>query len=298
MNSFDAFAKSQKTPKLGSHSYYPGGSFGGPLPLPLTQYNKKRDKLFFWNGIDFYRQLGDGGVARAMVPTDRMRAGDFSADALKGLRNQGLASTVPQLDTTQNWYKWYTANTPGYNCTITAGVLSSGCMTAAGKNYLNLYPHPNADPTQHDGYNYVVGTLASDNSWQDVSRVDWSISDNTKVFVRYSAQREQNHQPMGVWGGTCAVAVGVYSEAAAIILKSPATIFSIPGIFPLVPGIAAYTTVQYIAENKLASAANEAITTAASAGAIAFGIMVVYAVFRYSSRIRKLRNRFNKLKKL
>ncbi len=95
-----------------------------------------------------------------------------------------------------------------------------------------------------------------------------------------------------------AVAVGIYSEAAAIILKSPATIFSIPGIFPLVPGIAAYTTVQYIAENKLANAANEAITTAASAGAIAFGIMVVYAVFRYSSRIRKLRSRFNKLKKL
>jgi uncharacterized membrane protein YjjB (DUF3815 family) len=82
-----------------------------------------------------------------------------------------------------------------------------------------------------------------------------------------------------------AVAVGIYSETAAILLKSPATIFSIPGIFPLVPGIAAYTTVQYIVENKLTNAANEAVATIASAGAIAFGIMVVYATFRFFQRL-------------
>jgi uncharacterized membrane protein YjjB (DUF3815 family) len=81
-----------------------------------------------------------------------------------------------------------------------------------------------------------------------------------------------------------AVAVGLFSESAARIVKSPATVFSIPGIFPLVPGIGAYTTVQYIFENRLSDAARTAVETIASAAAIAFGIMIVYAVFRILTR--------------
>lgn len=82
------------------------------------------------------------------------------------------------------------------------------------------------------------------------------------------------------WG---AVAVGLYSEIMARIVKSPATVFSVSGIFPLVPGIPAYNTVQYLVENKVIDAAGKGLETIASAGAIAFGILLMSSLFRLPS---------------
>ncbi len=42
--------------------------------------------------------------------------------------------------------------------------------------------------------------------------------------------------------------VGIYSEVMARKLKTPAMQFSIPGIFPLVPGITAYYAINSIVE--------------------------------------------------
>lgn len=84
-----------------------------------------------------------------------------------------------------------------------------------------------------------------------------------------------------------AVAVGIFSEIAARILKSPATVFSVSGIFPLVPGIGAYETVRLIAENNLSEAASKAINTVASAGSIALGIMVVSAAFKVRKQLKR-----------
>jgi len=75
-----------------------------------------------------------------------------------------------------------------------------------------------------------------------------------------------------------AVIVGIYSESVARLLKAPATIFSVPGIIPLVPGIAAYSTIQHVAENQLYEAASKGIETMSGAGAIAFGILLASAV--------------------
>ncbi len=77
-----------------------------------------------------------------------------------------------------------------------------------------------------------------------------------------------------------AVAVGVFSEIMARILKMPATVFSIPGIFPLVPGIAAYETIQFLLSDKLREAGGKMVETIAGAGAIAFGILLVTALFK------------------
>lgn len=84
-----------------------------------------------------------------------------------------------------------------------------------------------------------------------------------------------------------AVAVGFYSEIMARLLKSPSTVFSVIGIFPLVPGIAAYNTVQLLVENKLTEAAGKGLETIASAGAIAFGIMLMTALFRFATKFNE-----------
>jgi uncharacterized membrane protein YjjB (DUF3815 family) len=85
-----------------------------------------------------------------------------------------------------------------------------------------------------------------------------------------------------------AVAVGIFSESAARLLKSPATIFSIPGIFPIVPGIAAYETIQLLVTGELEAAGGKILETLTGAGAIAFGIMLVTALYRIIfKRIRR-----------
>ena len=84
-----------------------------------------------------------------------------------------------------------------------------------------------------------------------------------------------------------AIAVGVYSESLARIIKTPTFGFLIPGIFPLVPGFTAYTTLRYIVENNLSEAFNKGVQTVAVGGSIGFGIMLSTTIFRFISRIKK-----------
>ena len=86
-----------------------------------------------------------------------------------------------------------------------------------------------------------------------------------------------------------AIAVGLYSESAARLLKSPSTIFSIPGIFPIVPGIAAYEMIQYLIGDNLYMAGVKLLETLAGAGSIAFGILLVTAFFRLASKPKQTR---------
>ncbi|AWI05058.1 threonine/serine exporter family protein [Clostridium drakei] len=81
--------------------------------------------------------------------------------------------------------------------------------------------------------------------------------------------------------------VGIYSELMARILKTPAVQFSIPGIFPLVPGITAYTTINSIVEQKYSLAYSKGMQTIAVGGAIAFGIMLSTTAFRFISKLTK-----------
>lgn len=82
-----------------------------------------------------------------------------------------------------------------------------------------------------------------------------------------------------IFAGT--LAVGIYSEFMAIRLRAPSTVFMIPGIFPLVPGITAYKTIQALAGNQTGEAALLAVDTVTKAFSIAFGMMLVTALFRF-----------------
>jgi hypothetical protein len=64
---------------------------------------------------------------------------------------------------------------------------------------MKLYPLPNADPNANGGYNWVDDLLFNQNGFQWMSRVDYSVSDNTKIFVRYNMQREVQLFPIGLW---------------------------------------------------------------------------------------------------
>jgi len=89
--------------------------------------------------------------------------------------------------------------------------------------------------------------------------------------------------------------VGLYSEIIARIKKAPALIFSVAGIFPLVPGLGAYETAKFFMENDIMGGITKGIETFASAGAIAIGIMLMSGAFKASKRLRLKRlNRSNR----
>jgi len=77
-----------------------------------------------------------------------------------------------------------------------------------------------------------------------------------------------------------AFAVGMYAEITARAKKSPASVYSLPGIFPLVPGISAYNTFEKLINNSLNEALRKFIETISSAGSIALGLILALAVFR------------------
>jgi uncharacterized membrane protein YjjB (DUF3815 family) len=85
--------------------------------------------------------------------------------------------------------------------------------------------------------------------------------------------------------------IGFYSEMMARLLKTPASVFSISGIYPLVPGITAYLTIENIVTGNLTTALNKGIETLAYAGAIAFGIMLVTASLQFSTKYNELLKR-------
>lgn len=84
-----------------------------------------------------------------------------------------------------------------------------------------------------------------------------------------------------------AFAVGLYSEIMARIIRTPAFEFLIPGIFPLVPGVAGYNTLIYILEKDFSKALSKGFETIAIGGSMSFGIMLSSAIFKFFSRVRE-----------
>ena len=76
------------------------------------------------------------------------------------------------------------------------------------------------------------------------------------------------------------VALSLLSELAARIFKQPVTVFVIPGIIPIVPGLGMYKGMAAIIENNYDTGVNILITTVMDAGAIALGMMLMTSVFR------------------
>ncbi|HIU64419.1 MAG TPA: threonine/serine exporter family protein [Candidatus Avacidaminococcus intestinavium] len=76
------------------------------------------------------------------------------------------------------------------------------------------------------------------------------------------------------------VLLALTSEVLARIYKKPVTIFSIPGIVPLVPGIYVYQGMYFIMANEYALGMEKLLRAFLDAGAISVGILLVSGLFR------------------
>jgi hypothetical protein len=168
LNSNEWFGNKIGRDRVENKFVYPGATLSGPI---------KQDKIFFFVGYEYYRQTLDTGFIRSWVPTAAMRNGDFSQAASVG--TGGFVNTVP-------------SGYPG-------GIIPANQIDRGGRVLLNTLPMPNIDPAVSGGYNYVDNLLVDQPNHQALARVDFNLSENTKMFVRYNLQRETQPFVIGLW---------------------------------------------------------------------------------------------------
>jgi len=187
LNANDALFNASSQGRPENKYYYPGFTIGGPVLFPGTKLNKNRNKLFFFTGFEYFYQTLDTGLLRGTVPTPGEVGGNFSPAELAREGNITASGGPPgQLNAAA------LAQAPG-------GILPASLLDKNMQALAKLYPQPNADANATGGYNYVQAETFNQNNTQWMSRVDYSISDNTKLFVRYNLQRETQLFPIGLW---------------------------------------------------------------------------------------------------
>src|SRR6266498_1903939 len=223
MNSIDAYTHSQiangtTTAAKAAPSesfYYMGGSLGGPIRLPFTSFNKDHNKLFFWAGYEYMRQLPAGSIINYNVPTQAQMGLDSAANAkfCPALAN-GCGVTNP-FDTTANagdipagavgqWGFAYgtpfnpppnTFHTDANGSTACGGSGQNPCSATVipvdsfDQNVLglrSLYPVPNITPSSGNSWsNFQFVQQVPQNRWEATGKVDYAINENTKLAVTY-----------------------------------------------------------------------------------------------------------------
>lgn len=90
--------------------------------------------------------------------------------------------------------------------------------------------------------------------------------------------RFQGSMMLGAFVG--ALLVGAAGEVMARRLKQPTTLFVVPGLFPLVPGLMAYNGMLLLAQENWSAAAQMLSRTAFYAGCLAAGLALPPAIMR------------------
>ena len=106
------------------------------------------------------------------------------------------------------------------------------------------------------------------------------VAQSSKIFFRVPSSRQRQKQLYTVFYllvlvGTFAAS---YSEIAAKIAKTPATVFLLPALIPLVPGGSAYYAMLALVQNQFSIMRQYALVTAQWAMGLSAGICVVAVI--------------------
>jgi len=195
-NAEDSYLKNQNVSKPNDHYWYPGFDIGGPVVFPHSDFNKNRDKLFFYGAYEYMIQHPVGSLYNYVVPTDAMRNGDFSTAALEPFQGHGWPTATPPCDPSQNT-QWWWGNFCG-TAGITGGDVS-GYIDPNGLAYMKTFPAPNVDPAVTNGFNYQYLDQNPVNRWEMKVRADYNVTENTRIYVSYNRQAEKDINTIGVW---------------------------------------------------------------------------------------------------
>jgi hypothetical protein len=211
-----------------SRYLYPGGSVGGPVRIPGTNFNKSK-KLIFWAGYESYRQAVPQALLKAFVPpgpgsTYDMLDGDLSVNSIASALNVTASDLQdPNKGCTSYASPGTLFQNMGGLCYTPTGVTDqSGNQVTGGiikdidpgiAAYERWYPKPNRTPqpvtnalgaetAATDGINYVRNQMTTQNGYQFHSRVDANFSDNLKLYGTYNWEKVNAVSQLGAaWYG-------------------------------------------------------------------------------------------------
>src|SRR6202022_2886961 len=181
-----------------------GGSLGGPI---------RKDKTFFFlDGEQKYQRHGI--TFTGLVPSEAMRAGDFSADPfgnpVSGVvivnPNMVGASTNPAVFPNIYFHCDAAGNplpasasglqAPGTAC----NKIPSGLINNIGQAMENLYPIPNAN-NPSAGFNFLSEPVRKLDETKIDVRLDHTLSASDNLFARFSYDDAVSFVPGGFTGG-------------------------------------------------------------------------------------------------
>lgn len=186
LNANEFFNNITSLPKARYRYGNPGLTFGGPLIVPGTNFNKSRTKLFFFFSEDYLRNQNVSSQGRFTMPTAAERKGDFSQTVTT------TGKLIPILDPTTG------AQFPG-------NIIPATRISPQGYSMLNLFPLPfTTDPTGQRQYNAIYQWPLTNIHEDRVLRVDGNLNAKTQTYAvlrqDYSSNRG-NGVPNGPSGG-------------------------------------------------------------------------------------------------
>lgn len=191
----DAYNKELGLGKAQSSFYYPGFNIGGPIVFPHSNFNKNRDKLFFFAATEITQQHVDLGAQGGIVPTANMRQGIFTPSELGAIAGSS--------------YRYYyltnppcSGGAPAYSNNYQ--VCSNGSLNTAkidpGATILinHLLPLPNTNPANNpQGFNLVTDLVTSDPRNQENIKIDFDPTQRVHLSSRFNHENENVPAPYG-----------------------------------------------------------------------------------------------------
>jgi hypothetical protein len=200
LNSNDWYDNFLRQSRPAGNYLFPGAQIGGPLPLPFTDFNRNRDKLFFFAGFEYYYQSFEANqqAISAWVPTMAERQGDFSPASLDaelcGARPDGLPNpnAIQPMCNSNNYLP---------DGTLVTNYNSKPYANSSGVSLVNWLPKPNADPfTNPFGYNYIQQVIQHQNGLQFKGTLEYNIDEKNKLFLVYGLQKQIAEDPVALNG--------------------------------------------------------------------------------------------------
>jgi hypothetical protein len=158
-----------------------GYTFGGPIHA--KNFNKNKDKLFFFWSQEFVRRQSYPGTNYITTPTALERAGDFSQTF------DVNGALIPVKD-------------PATGLAFPGNIVPKSRFSTLGLAILNFFPLPNyteMDPALKYTRNYRANQSGSFPRREDLFRIDYNITSTLNAYFRGTEDNDDENWPYGNW---------------------------------------------------------------------------------------------------
>ncbi len=158
-----------------------GGAIGGPIILPHI-YNGKNKAFFFFDYND--SRIIENAVVNRIVPLDNLRSGTINYYA-----GNGTNDTVESMSPAQ------------VKAIDPAGVGELGSWLNLVTTRIKFHSNNNAVGDGLNSGGYIFNAPNDDYLKNFVGRVDYNLTDNQKMFARFTVAREEAVSAPNAWPG-------------------------------------------------------------------------------------------------